>query len=135
MHKGAKLAKCGIHSKSFCDTKHDAPQCTNCILVKHYGKRYIFKNGYKLKRCPHCGEYKQLHEFYLTNGRYYSWCKKCGNEYNKANSKKNRKHYMICYKKDNKKQFIQVDSPAKMLKFIREHIVLSNGTFIEIKRI
>ena len=101
MHKGAKLAKCGIHSKSFCDTKHDAPQCTNCILVKHYGKRYIFKNGYKLKRCPHCGEYKQLHEFYLTNGRYYSWCKKCGNEYNQAYSKKNRKHYMICYKKDN----------------------------------
>ena len=34
-----KKAKCGIHSLSFCNNKHDAPQCTECILVKHRDRK------------------------------------------------------------------------------------------------
>lgn len=136
MHKGARLAKCGIHSVSFCNNKHDSPQCDECILVRHRKEPlYKFINGYKLKRCPKCGEYKLLNEFYLTNGRYFSWCKKCSNEYGKEHNRANRKHYMIGHKVSGRKVFVKVDSSAKMLKFIREHMVIGNETFIEIKRI
>lgn len=129
------MAKCGIHSKCFCDTKHDAPQCDDCILVKHRSKLYIFKNGYKLKKCPRCGEYKRLDEFYLTHGRWYSWCKTCGNNYAKEYTKNSRKHYIIGHKENGKKVFVQTNSPTEMIKHVRKYIVEGNEITIEIKRI
>lgn len=130
----SKKAKCGIHSKCFCDTKHDSPQCDECILVKHRKEPlYIFKNGHRLKRCARCGEYKPMNEFYLTNNRYYSWCKDCGNSYAREYSKRCRKHYTIGHKEHGKKTFITVDSPTKMLKLVRKYIIEGNETLIEIK--
>lgn len=81
--KTSKRAKCGIHSLSFCNTKHDAPQCDNCLLVRHH-KRYIYQNGYKLKRCPHCGEYKRLTEYKVNSKGYTSWCYDCFKSYARA---------------------------------------------------
>lgn len=45
-----KKAKCNIHSLSFCNNKHDAPQCTECILVKHRDRKYIYKDGQMKKQ-------------------------------------------------------------------------------------
>lgn len=131
-----KMAKCGIHGKCFCDTKHDAPQCDECILVKHRKEPlYKFVNGHKLKRCPRCGQYKPLNEFYLTKGRWFSWCRTCGNEYSRNYKANSRKHYMIGHKdKKGNKIFTYVDSPSKMLKYVNKYIVEGNEIVIEIKR-
>lgn len=133
-----KLAKCNINTLSFCRTKHDSPQCDECIFVKRRDP-YKWVNGQKLKKCPRCGEYKTLDEFRLTSDssgrKYRSWCKKCMNEYCRAYSAHSRKHYMIGHKENGKKTFIKVDSPAKMLKLVRKYIVEGNEIIIEIKRV
>lgn len=132
-----KLAKCGIHSLSFCRTKHDSPQCESCIFVKRRAP-YKWVNGYKLKKCPHCEQYKRLDEFKLrsdgTGRKYRSWCKSCMNDYCRKYSANSRKHYMIGHKENGIKTFIHVDSPTKMLRLIRKYIIEGNETLIEIKR-
>lgn len=134
-----KLAKCGIHSKCFCDTKHDASQCAECILVKHHGKLYKFINGVKYKKCPRCGEYKPLLDFHIssnTSGRKYrSWCKSCMREYCRKYASDNRQHYMIGHKVNGAKTFVRVDSATKMLKYVRKYLVEDNETIVEIKRL
>lgn len=131
----SKLAKCGIHSISFCNHKHDAPQCDNCILVKRRPHMYKFINGYKLKRCPHCGEYKMLHEFKRNSKGHISWCYTCHKEYARNRHRLVNKSFMISHKVDGKKEFIKVDSAVKMIKLVREYLVNNNETIVEIKRI
>ena len=70
--KTPKKAKCDRHTLSFCNTKHDAPECTNCVLVQRRERLYKFVNGHKLKRCPQCGEYKMLHEFKVNSAGHRS---------------------------------------------------------------
>lgn len=130
-----KLAKCGIHGLSFCNTKHDAPQCTNCILVRHRDHLYKYANGYKLKRCPHCEEYKMLNEFKPNSKGHRSWCNNCQKQYALARYQTNNKSFMIGYKEDNKKKFMRFDSSSKMIKFIKQHLIDNNNTYVEIKRI
>lgn len=132
--KTPKKAKCGIHSLSFCNTKHDAPQCESCILVKHV-KRYIFIDGYKLKRCPKCGEYKHLDEFKKNSQGYTSWCYDCHKEYARNRHHLINKSFMIGHKVDGKKEFIRVDSSIKMLKLVRKYLVNNDETIVEIKRL
>lgn len=138
--KAPKLAKCDIHSLSFCNTKHDSPQCESCILVNHRKEPlYKFINGYKLKRCPHCGEYKMLNEFKLTSNssgrKYRSWCVECMREYSNVKRVESRKHYMISHKVNGKKAFLQVTSSVQMIKYVRKFMIENNETIIEIKRI
>lgn len=131
----SKLAKCGIHTLSFCNTKHDSPQCESCILVKHRDKLYIYKNGYKLKRCPHCGEYKMLNEFKTNSQGNRSWCNNCHREYALLRYRTNRSTFMVGYKTSHKKEFIQIKSLTKTMKFVRQHLSDNMNSYIEIKRI
>lgn len=133
--KTPKKAKCGIHSLSFCNTKHDAPQCEECMLVKHRDKIYIFKNGYKLKRCPHCGGYKRLDEFKKNSQGYLCWCYDCHKTYARNRHHLVDKSFMISHKVDGEKVFIKVDSAVKMIKLVREYLVNNNETIVEIKRL
>lgn len=130
-----KLAKCGIHSLSFCNTKHDSLQCESCILVKHRDKLYTYKNGYKLKRCPHCGEYKTLSSFKTNTNGYRSWCTECHRIYARVRKQTNDKTFMIGYKTEHKKEFIQLDTLSKTIKFIKQHLSDNTNSYIEIKRI
>lgn len=133
--KTLKKAKCGIHGLSFCNTRHDAPQCDNCILVKRRPHIYKFVNGHKLKRCPHCGEYKMLHEFKKNSNGHISWCYTCHKEYARNRQQLVKKSFMIGHKVDNKKVFVKVDSAVKMIKLVREYLVNNNETIVEIKRL
>ena len=130
-----KLAKCGIHGLSFCNTKHDAPQCESCILVKHREKTYIFKNGHKLKYCPHCGEYKQLNEFKKNSQGYLCWCNSCRKEYARNRYQLVEKSFMITHKVNNKKEFVRTNNAVTMIKLVREYLVNNNESIIEIKRL
>lgn len=131
----SKLAKCSIHSLSFCNTKHDASQCESCILVKHRDKLYIYNNGYKLKRCPHCGEYKMLNEFKTNTNGYRSWCNECHKTYARKRYLTNNHTFMIGYKTSHKKEFMQFNSLAKTMKFVRQHLSDNMNSYVEIKRI
>ena len=131
----AKLAKCGIHSLSFCNTKHDAQQCDNCILVKHRDKLYKYQNGHKLKRCPHCGEYKMLHDFKPNTKGHRSWCNNCHQEYAALHNQINDKSFTIVYKIEHKKEFIQLNTLSKTMKFIKQILSDNENTYIEVKRI
>lgn len=130
-----KKAKCGIHSLSFCNTKHDAPQCEECMLVKHRDKKYIFKNGYKLKRCPHCGEYKRLDEFKKNSQGYLCWCYDCHKSYARDRHRIIKKTFMIGHKVNGIMSYTQVDNAVKMIKYIRQHMVNDNVSAVTIQRI
>lgn len=130
-----KLAKCGIHSLSFCNTKHDAPQCQECILVKHRPNLYKFVNGHKLKRCPHCGKYKMLHEYTPNTKGHRSWCDSCHQTYAALRNQINDKSFVIVYKIERKKEFIQFDTLSKTMKFVRQTLNDNENAHIEIKRI
>lgn len=77
------MAKCGLYKYSFCTHKHDACECSSCLLVNRHGKMYKYINGVKYKKCPHCGEYKPLSEYHANSNGYKSWCISCGNAYSK----------------------------------------------------
>ena len=79
----SKMAKCGLYKYSFCTHKHDAVECTSCLLVNRHGKMYKYINGVKYKKCPHCGEYKPLNEYHTNSIGYKSWCISCSNAYSK----------------------------------------------------
>ena len=133
--KTSKLAKCGIHSASFCNNKHDAPQCDNCILIKRRDHLYKYVNGYKLKRCPKCGEYKMLHEFKLNSNGYKSWCYSCHKEYARNRHHLVNKSFMIGHKVNGKKVFVKTDNAIQMIKLIREYLINNDERIVEIKRI
>lgn len=88
-----KMAKCGLYKYSFCTHKHNATECTSCLLVNRHGKMYKFINGTKYKKCPHCGEYKPLNEYHTNSNGHKSWCIPCSNayarEYAKAKKQEN----------------------------------------------
>lgn len=132
--KTPKKAKCNTHSLSFCNNKHDAPQCESCILVKHV-KRYIFVDGYKLKRCPKCEKYKHLNEFKKNSQGYTSWCYDCHKTYARERHQLIKKTFMIGHKINGKMSYTQVDSAVKMIKYIRQHMVNDNVSNIVIQRI
>ena len=134
--KTPKKAKCGIHTLSFCNNKHDAPQCTECILVKHRDRKYIYKDGQKYKRCPHCNQYKPLTEYDTNAQGYYGWCRECQREYARMYKRTDKKSFIVGYKNDNGvRKFIKVDTAAKMIKLVREHMVTNNEASLEIKRL
>lgn len=83
----SKLAKCGLYKYSFCTHKHDACECSSCLLVNRHGKMYKFIEGVKYKKCPHCGEYKQLSEYHTNSNGHKSWCISCSNAYSKEYAK------------------------------------------------
>lgn len=131
-----KKAKCNIHSLSFCNNKHDAPQCAECILVKHRGKKYVYKDGQKYKYCPHCEQYKPLTEYNANNKGHYSWCKECQREYSRIYKSTDKKSFMIGYKNnDGARKYIKVNTAPKMIKLVREHMVTNNESSLEIKRL
>lgn len=134
--KTHKLAKCGIHGLSFCNNKHDAPQCDECILVHHHKEPlYKFIKGVRYKQCPRCKEYKPLNEEYykVKAQRYPSWCINCMREHHYDYHKKNNKTFMIGHKVNGKISYLQVDSLSKLIKHVRQYVETS--TIIEIKRI
>jgi hypothetical protein len=51
------------------------------------------------KNCPHCGEEKDIEDFYLRpNGtRSHSWCKVCNNEHRKARFRQDRYDALLHY--------------------------------------
>ena len=126
-----KLAKCGIHGLSFCNHKHDAPQCDNCTLVKRRDHMYKFVNGHKLKRCPKCGEYKMLHEFKVNSNGHRSWCYKCHKTYSRE------RHHVI------KQPFIlstnnnvqSIDNAVTLIKEIRKLLIDNKCTVITIQKV
>ena len=130
-----KLAKCGIHSLSFCNTKHDAQQCDNCILVKHRDKLYKYQNGYKLKRCPHCGEYKMLNEFKINSKGNRSWCYSCAKKYAQLRYQNESQVFIVGYKKGHKKEYTEIKSLTKTFAFAKEIIKNNVNAYVEIKRI
>lgn len=75
------MAKCGMYKYSFCTHKHDACECSSCLLVNRHGKMYKYINGVKYKKCPHCGEYKPLNEYHTNSNGHKSWCIVCSNAY------------------------------------------------------
>lgn len=75
------MAKCGLYKYSFCTHKHDACECSSCLLVNRHGKMYKYINGVKYKKCPHCGEYKPLSEYHTNTNGHKSWCISCSNAY------------------------------------------------------
>lgn len=75
------MAKCGMYKYSFCTHKHDACECSSCLLVNRHGKMYKYINGVKYKKCPHCGEYKPLSEYHTNTNGHKSWCISCSNAY------------------------------------------------------
>lgn len=134
--KTPKKAKCGIHSLSFCNNKHDAPQCEDCILVKHNNHLYKYINGKKYKYCPHCKQYYPMDMFYKNSQGHISWCINCKKEYAASYHRKNKKSFMIGYKDNNgMRKFIKVDSAGKMIKLVREHMINNNESVLEIKRL
>lgn len=90
----SKMAKCGMYKYSFCTHKHDACECSSCLLVNRHGKMYKYINGVKYKKCPHCGEYKPLSEYHTNSNGHKSWCISCSNayarEYAKAKKQENK---------------------------------------------
>lgn len=83
----SKMAKCGLYKYSFCTHKHDAIECSSCLLVNRHGKMYKYINGVKYKKCPHCGEYKPLSEYHTNSNGHRSWCISCSNTYSKEYAK------------------------------------------------
>lgn len=87
-NKPIKLAKCGNHSLADCQKRFNKyTECKTCTLVHHrFIPIYIYINGVKYKRCPHCKQYYKLDMFAKNNGKHKrlcsSWCKKCINQYN-----------------------------------------------------
>ena len=130
----SKMAKCEKYKYSFCTHKHDAPECTNCVLVIRRENMYKWINGQKYKRCPHCTEYKPLSEF-KTNARGdKSWCTTCHRAYAREKYYNDGKSFMISHRVGEKKVHVKFDSVPKMIKFVR-NCVHNNERFIEIKRI
>ena len=86
----SKMAKCGLQKYSFCTHKHDAIECTSCLLVKRHGKQYKWINGQKYKKCPHCDEYKSLSEFTANSQGNISWCNTCRLEYARQHAQKRK---------------------------------------------
>ena len=70
-----------MYKYSFCTHKHDACECSSCLLVNRHGKMYKYINGVKYKKCPHCGEYKPLSEYHTNTNGHKSWCISCSNAY------------------------------------------------------
>lgn len=135
MVRTPKKAKCNIHTLSFCNNKHDSPQCAECILVKHRDKKYIYKDGHRYKLCPQCNQYKLLSEYYINAKGHYGWCKECHKEY-KHICKYDEQSFMISYKNENgMRKFIKVNSANKMIKLVKQHMIENNERFLEIKRI
>lgn len=99
------MAKCGLYKYSFCTHKHDAVECASCLLVNRHGKMYKYINGVKYKKCPHCGEYKQLSEYHTNTNGHKSWCISCSNvysrEYAKAKKQENKPIVRIIEINDN----------------------------------
>ena len=130
-----KLAKCGLYPNWKCGQKHDMPECTNCILVKHRTEPlYIWKNGFKLKRCPQCGKYKMLAEFKTSSKGHKSWCIEC-TKTNARNWYNTTKHtYSVCYKTNNTWKCTLLNSLPKAMKSARE--MFENGQrIVQIKLI
>lgn len=129
-----KMAKCGIHKYSFCTHKHDAPECENCLLIHRRPNLYIWINGKKHKRCPHCNQYKPLSEFKTNSNGNISWCINCHREYARDRYKMDNKDFMVAHRVGEKKVHVKFNSTHLLIKFIRECI--ENGEkLIEIKRI
>ena len=99
------MAKCGLYKYSFCTHKHDACECSSCLLVNRHGKMYKYINGVKYKKCPHCGEYKPLSEYHTNTNGHKSWCITCSNayarEYAKAKKQENKPIVRIIEINDN----------------------------------
>lgn len=132
----AKLAKCNIHSLSFCNNKHDAPQCDNCILVKHRPKKRIIRDGVELIHCSRCNQYKPANHFRPDSNGYVSWCIDCKHEYGKAYYRLNAQSFIIGYKnKNGVRKFVKVDSAAKMIRRVRLHLIENNELYLEIKKL
>ena len=132
--KTPKKAKCGIHTLSFCNNKHDAQQCTECILVKHRDRKYIYKEGQKYKRCPHCNQYKLLTEYDTNAQGYYGWCRECQREYARMYKRTDKKSFMVGHRVGEKKIHESVKSVSELIKFIRK-CINNDKRLIEIKRI
>lgn len=128
------MAKCEKYKYSFCTHKHDAPECTNCVLVIRREKLYKWINGQKYKRCPHCCEYKPLSEFKVNARGDKSWCTKCHKAYAREKYYSDGKSFMISHRVGEKKVHVKFDSVPKMIKFVR-NCVKNDERFIEIKRI
>ena len=85
-NKPIKLAKCGNRSLADCQKRFNKyPECKTCTLVHHHFiPIYIYINGIKYKRCPHCKQYYKIDMFAKNNGKHKrlcsSWCKKCINQ-------------------------------------------------------
>ena len=136
MEKQSKLAKCGLHKYSFCTHKHDAEKCKDCILVHHRPKKRIIKDNITYVYCPHCGEYKPTNEFRPNKQGYLCWCIDCMHNYHKEHYRTNNKSFMIGFKNKNGiRKFIKIDSSAKMIKFVKEHMIINNESTLEIKRL
>lgn len=134
--KPTKMAKCNKYKYSFCTHKHDAPECKDCPLIKRHSNIYIYKEGKRYKKCPHCGEYKLLSkEFTMNSNGNYSWCKECTKTYARIRSQANKQVYMIGYKDNGKKNFIQMTSLYKTMVFVKKYLSDTPNSFIEIKRI
>lgn len=130
----SKMAKCEKYKYSFCTHKHDAPECTNCVLVIRREKLYKWINGQKYKRCPHCSEYKPLSEFKVNARGDKSWCTTCHRAYAREKYYSDGKSFMISHRVGEKKVHVKFDSVPKMIKFVR-NCVKNDERFIEIKRI
>ena len=85
------MAKCGMYKYSFCTHKHDAVECSSCLLVNRHGKVYKYINGVKYKKCPQCGEYKLLSEYHTNSNGHKSWCISCSNAYSREYAKAKNK--------------------------------------------
>lgn len=118
--KEKKIAKCGKRTQSFCDNKFkDCEDCKQCSLVNHrFEKLYKYIDGVKYKLCPRCKEYKKLENFSVMTNRYRSWCKSCTNEYNKINSQKNKKLFIV----NEKTPMTSAEVIAYVRKFIKNNI-------------
>ena len=129
--KTSKLAKCGIHGLSFCNHKHDAPQCDNCTLVKRRDHMYKFVNGHKLKRCPKCGEYKMLHEFKKNSEGYRSWCYTCHKEAARERHHTIKQPFILST--NNNVQ--SIDNAVTLIKEIRKLLIDDRCTTITIQKV
>lgn len=140
MTRTPKKAKCGSQTLSFCQNKHDTPQCASCLLVTHRTQRlykYIEQNGkiIKYKLCPHCHQYDIIDNFPVNSNGNRSWCRECTRTYARIRSQANNQTYMIGYKENHKKTFIQMPSLCKTMKWVRQFLEENANAFIEIKRI
>lgn len=128
------MAKCGLYKYSFCTHKHDACECSSCLLVNRHGKMYKFIEGKKHKKCPHCGEYKPLTEFRTNSQGNKSWCYECHKTYARERHRLNKKQFMVGHRVDEKKIHESVNSVVELIKFVRK-CINNNERLIEIKRI